>query len=56
MNKQGKDINLSKLTNASPKPERLHLEEDGCAGLFHCPVQICNHDGFTTEKEAVENT
>ena len=55
MNKQGKDVNLSKLANASPKPKRLHLEDD-CVGLFHCPVQICNHDGFTTEKEAVENT
>ena len=30
--------------------QRLHLEEDDCEGLFHCPVQICNHDGFTTQR------
>ena len=38
------------LANASPKPKRLHLEEDDCDGLFHCPVQICKHDGFTTQR------
>ena len=43
-------MNWSKLANASPKPKRLHLEEDDCDGLFHCPVQICNHDGFTTQR------
>ena len=50
MNKRGKDVNWSKLANASPKTKRLHLEEDDCDGLFHCPVQICNHDGFTTQR------
>ena len=50
MNKRVKDVNWSKLANASPKPKRLHLEEDDCDGLFHCPVQICNHDGFTTQR------
>ena len=50
MNKRGKDVNWSKLANASPKPKRLHLEEDDCDGLFHCPVQICKHDGFTTQR------
>ena len=50
MNKRGKDVNWSKLANASPKPKRLHLEEDDCDGLFHCPVQISNHDGFTTQR------
>ena len=49
MNKRGKDVNWSMLANASPKPKRLHLEEDDCDGLFHCPVQICKHDGFTTQ-------
>ena len=55
MNKRGKDMNWSKLANASPKPKRLHLEEDDCDGLFHCPVQICNHVDLL-RKEAVENT
>ena len=50
MNKRGKDVNWSMLKNASPKPKRLHLEEDDCDGLFHCPVQICKHDGFTTQR------
>ena len=50
MNKRGKDVNWSKLANASPKPKRLHLEEDDCDGLFHCPVQICDHEGFTTQR------
>ena len=50
MNKRGKDVDWSKLANASPKPKRLHLEEDDSDGLFHCPVQICNHDGFTTQR------
>ncbi|CAH3036519.1 unnamed protein product, partial [Porites lobata] len=50
MNKRGKDVDWSKLANASPKPKRLHLEEDDCDGLCHCPVQICNHDGFTTQR------
>ena len=50
MNKRGKDVNWSMLANASPKPKRLHLEEDDGDGLFHCPVQICKHDGFTTQR------
>lgn len=50
MSKRGEEVNWSKLPNASPKPKRLHLEEDDCDGLFHCPVQSCNHDGFTTQR------
>ena len=34
MNKRGKDVNWSKLANASPKPKRLHLEEDDCDVIF----------------------
>ena len=44
------EIDGSKLPNASPKPKRLHLEEDDSDGLFHCPVQDCEHDGFTTQR------
>ena len=50
MKKTGKDVNWSKLANASPKPKRLHLEEEDCDDLFLCPVQICNHDGLTTQR------
>ena len=30
--------------------KKIHLEEDDCDGLFHCPVQIYKHDGFTTQR------
>ena len=50
MTKRREEVNWSKLPNASPKPKRLHLEEDDCDGLFHCPVQLCSHDGFTTQR------
>ena len=50
MYKRGVEIDWSKLPNASPKPKRLHLEEDDSDGLFHCPVQGCKHDGFTTQR------
>ena len=50
MNKRGVEIDWSNVANASPKPKRLHLEEDDSDGLFHCPVQECNHDGFTTQR------
>ena len=50
MNKRGVEIDWSKLPNASPKPKRLHLEEDDSDGLFHCPVQGCKRDGFTTQR------
>ena len=44
------EIDWSKLPNASPNPERFHLEEDDSDGLYHCPVQGCKHDGFTTQR------
>ena len=50
MSKRKDDIDWSKLANASPKPKRLHLEKDDCDGLFHCPVQACNHDGLNTQR------
>ena len=50
MNKRGVEIDCSKLPNASPKPKGLHLKEDDSDGLFHCLVQGCKHDGFTTQR------
>jgi uncharacterized C2H2 Zn-finger protein len=50
MSKRGKDFDWSKITGASPKPKRLHLEEDEEDGFFHCPVQTCDHDAFTTQR------
>ena len=56
MNKRGVEIDWSNVANASPKPKRLHLEEDDSDGLFHCPVQDCNHDGFTTQRGCRKHT
>lgn len=55
MDKRGKDVNWWKLANAWPKPKRLHLEEDDCDSLFHCPCKfVSTMDSL--HKEAVENT
>ena len=56
MSKRGVEIDWSKLPNASPKPKRIHLEEDDSDGLFHCPVQGCKHDGFTTQIKRLQKT
>ena len=50
MSKRKEEIDWSNFANASPKPKRLHLEEDDSDGLFHCPVQDCNHDGFISQR------
>ena len=52
MNKRGVEIDWSKLENASPKPKRLHLEEDDSDGLFHCPVQDCNMMGLQRQEDS----
>ena len=56
MNKRGVEIDWSNVANASPKPKRLHLQEDDSDGLFHRPVQDCNHDGFTTQRGCRKHT
>ena len=50
MSKRIKEIDWSKIASASPKPKRLHLEEDESDGFFHCPVQTCDHDTFSTQR------
>ena len=50
MSKHIKEIDWSKIAGASPKPKRLHLEEDESDGFFHCPVQTCDHDTFSTQR------
>ena len=34
MSKRGEEVNWSKIPNASPKPKRLHLEEDVCESFL----------------------
>ena len=43
-------INWSNIDGASPKPKRLHLETDETDRLFHCPIQVCDHDGFQSQR------
>ena len=43
-------INWSNIDGASPKPKRLHLEKDETDRLFHCPLQVCDHDGFQSQR------
>ena len=50
MSKRGQEIDWSKIAGASPKPKRLHLKEDDGDGAFHCPVQTCENDSFTTQR------
>ena len=50
MSQREDDIDWSNLANASPKPKRFYLEEDDFDGLFHYPVQACNHDGFNSQR------
>lgn len=50
MSKRLKSIDWSSKDGASPKPKRLHLEEDENDKLYHCPVPNCAHDGFSTQR------
>ncbi|KAK3736446.1 hypothetical protein QZH41_000024 [Actinostola sp. cb2023] len=50
MSKRAKCIDWSKQDGASPKPKRLHLEEDENDGSYHCPVPICDHEGFSSQR------
>ena len=49
MNKKGK-VNWSKIDGSSPKLKRLHLGKDETDSLYHCPIQVCDHDGFKSER------
>ena len=49
MSKRAMVIDWSKKDGASPKPKRLHLEEDENDKLYHCPVQNCVHDGYSIQ-------
>jgi len=49
MNKKGK-VDWSKIDGSSPKPRRLHLEKEETDSLYHCPIQVCDHDGFKSQR------
>ena len=43
-------VNWSDIDGASPKPKRLHLEKDDADSLYHCPIQLCEHEGFQSQR------
>ena len=49
MNKKGK-VDWAKIDGSSPKPKRLHLEKEETDSLYHCPIQVCDQDGFKSQR------
>ena len=49
MNKKNK-VDWSNIDGALPKPKRLHLEKDETDSLYHCPIQVCDHEGFQSQR------
>ena len=43
-------IEWSNINGALPKPKRLHLEKDNADSLYHCPIQLCEHDGIQSQR------
>ena len=43
-------VNWSEIDGTSSKPKWLQLEKDETSGLFHCPIQECDHDGFQSQR------
>ena len=35
---------------ACSRPNRLHLEKDEADSLYHCPIQVCKHEGFQSQR------
>ena len=49
MNKKSK-VDLSNIDGALPKSKRPHLEKDEADSLYHCPMQVCDHKGFQSQR------
>ena len=47
MNKKSK-LEWSKIDGASSK--RPHLEKDERNTLYHCPIHVCDHEGFQSQR------
>ena len=43
-------IEWSNIDGALPKPKRLHLEKDVVDSLYHCPIHLCEHEGFQSQR------
>ena len=37
------------MAHILPKPKRLHLEKDDADSLYHCPIQLCEHERFQSQ-------
>ena len=46
MSKANRKIEWSDIDGALPKPERFHLGKDDADSLYHCRIQLCEHEGF----------
>ena len=47
---KAKKIEWSNIDGALLKPKRLHLEKDDADSLYHCPIQLCEHEGFQSQR------
>ena len=43
-------IEWSKIDGALPRAKRLHLGKDKADSLYHCPIQLCEHEGFQSQR------
>ena len=43
-------VEWSKIDGALPRSKRLHLEKDEADSLYHCPIQLCERDGFQSQR------
>ena len=43
-------VEWSNIDGALPKPKRLHLEKGEADSLYHCPIQLCEHEGFQIQR------
>ena len=43
-------VEWSKIDGALPRSKRLHLEKDEAVSLYHYPIQLCEHDGFQSQR------
>ena len=43
-------IEWSNIDGALPKAKRLHLEKDDADSLYHCPIQLCEHERFKSQR------
>ena len=40
----------SNIDGALPKVKGLHLQNDDADSLYHCPTQLCKHEGFQSQR------